>query len=235
MTSRPRLGSLLAALVACLGVGVALAASAPITRSHALEVAKAINLRQSDLPSSQQTADPFGARQRTLDAQLEECIGAGVPDSEAFAIVNSPSFVTAGSQPATIGSQVKVMPSAALASRDAAAGLDHRGLACATSQLSALVRPSLAKNEKISGAGAVFLPRLAIGGLHVIGARIRVMIRVTRGGSVVTVPLYADSLQFVDGQLEVNFEQEQGGEKPSAALEDRLLAVLVKRTRAALG
>jgi hypothetical protein len=222
------------ALVLSLAGGVALAASAPITRGNALAVADAINLRLSDMPGSQQTADPFTARQRTLDAELERCIGAGVPDSQAFAIVNSPSFVTAGASPTTIGSQVKVMPSAALASSDANAGLDQRGLACISTQLSALVRPSLAKNEKVGGARAAFLPRVTIGGLRVIGARIAVKIRVTHGATVVTVPLYSDSFQFVDGQLEVNFEDEQGGAKPSGVLEDRLITALVKRTRAAL-
>ncbi len=226
-------GALTLTSLLALGADAALASHRTISRSQAQSVATAIALRPSDLPSLRQQSNPITAQDRRLNAQLTACMG-GVPDSQALADGQSPSFASSGNLPVTINSDTEILPSTALVAKDLASITGSRGLPCLQTQLASQLRASLSTGETLSVHGAR-VPSVVSGSDGTFAIRFSVVIHATSGGSTVSVPLYADSIGFAYGQAEVSFTVVETGAKPSAALERRLAGLLVARARAAIG
>ncbi len=98
-----------------------------VTRAQAVAYAREVNLRGADVPGWDESG--FTSGEATPDAEsftATECDG-GVSPRGWIALVHSAHYHegTAG-----MDSAILVMPTAALASRDAAAGLSPRGFAC---------------------------------------------------------------------------------------------------------
>jgi hypothetical protein len=226
-------GALALAALLALGADAALASHRTISRSQAQSVATVINLRHSALPSLGQQSNPITAQERRLNAQLTACMG-GVPDSQALAEAQSPSFADSGNTSVMISSDTEILPSAALVAKDLAAITGPRGLPCLQAQLAGQLRSSLAKGETLTIHGARF-PPVVSGSDAAVAIRFSVVVRATSGTTTASVPLFADLIGFAYGQAEVGLNVVETGAKPSAALERRLAALLVARARAAIG
>jgi hypothetical protein len=83
----------LVAGVLAAGTGAALASLRTFTPAEAVAAATAISIRHADVPKLKQRSNPMTAKEAVQNAQLTACIG-GVPDSEALANTQSPSFVS---------------------------------------------------------------------------------------------------------------------------------------------
>lgn len=232
-SSRVPFAALLVVLVLSLGVAGAIAAATTITRSHALAVANAINLRHADLPTLTQQSNPITKQETASNAQLTKCTG-GVPNSEAFATTQSPDFVTAGRASSTLSSDVEVASSAALAKKDLASIVGSRGLACLQNQLAAELRAGASKGETLSVHGA-FMPAGLSASDGSFAVRLTITVHVTKGKTVVSEPIYGDEIGFIYGQAEVSLNDVEINGKPSLSLEHRLAALLLSRARSAIG
>jgi hypothetical protein len=211
----------------------ALAASTAITRARALTVANAINLRHSDLSGLTEQPNPLTAQDRAENARLTKCVG-GVPDGEALGIAQSPNFVSSGAASSTISSEVEIVPTPKLAAKDLASISGPRGIPCLESELASSLRVQAPKDEHLTVHGAT-LPSPVSGSDGAFSIRITIVVRVTKGTTVVSEPIYADEIGFIYGQAEVSLSDVDILGKPSATLERRLAALLLTRTRAAVG
>jgi hypothetical protein len=219
------------ALSLAAATGAASASPTTITREQAPAVAKAINLRPGDLPGYSPKPNPVTAQTIQQDKKFNTC-DRGVQDSTALTVLPSPLFRNAST---VIVSEVEVMPSAALVTKDLAAVTSARGLSCFNSQaVATFTAGGLPKHETVT-ARSTLLSLPAIGSLHPFGVRTISFLHTSSGGTEVTVPLYADEIGVGDGQLELVVTDVPLQGIPSSALEDRLLALLVARARAAVG
>jgi hypothetical protein len=230
---RVRFAALLVVLVLSLGVAAAIAASTTITRSHALAVANAINLRHADLPSLTQQSNPITKQETASNAQLTKCTG-GEPNSDALALAQSPDFVTGGTASATLSSEVEIAPTVASAKKDLASIVGSRGLPCLQNQLTAELRAGASKGETLSVHGAI-IPSGLSGSDGSFAVRLTITVHVTKGKTVVSEPIYGDEIGFLYGQAEVSLNDVEINGQPSLSLLHRLAAVLLSRARTAVG
>ena len=219
--------ALLAVVAAVACAGVALAAHRTITRNQAQAVATSINLRHSDLPTFAAHPNPVTADEKRLNATLGRCVG-GVPDSQALAKVQSPTFTSPGSVSATISSESQIMPSQALVAKDLAAIAGPKAIGCLRSELNAELRATLPKGDSlISLTGS----RVASGVSGADGSfayRFKFVIGVKQGTKTTKVPAYGDFVGFTFGQAQVSFSIQTELAPPSAAFERQVAARLVR-------
>lgn len=230
---RARVGTVVLVAVLAVGVAAARGTHRTVTRAAAHAVAVAINLRPSDLPTLAAQANPITAAQRRFSAQLTACLG-GVPDNEAYADAQSPTFTSSGSSSLTISSTTEILPSAALVAKDLAAVRSAKGIPCLQRQLGTQLKASLAKGDTLSIHG-VLLPAIVTGSDGTFALRFNVVVGVKQGGSSVPVRVYYDTVGFAYGQAEVGFDVLSTATTPSISLERRLGASLLARARAAIG
>lgn len=230
---RARIGTVVLVAVLAVGVRGALGSHRTVTRRDAHAVAVAINLRHGDLPTLAAQSNPLTAQQRRFSAQLTACLG-GVPNSEAYADAQSPTFTGSGSSSLTISSTTEVLPSAALVAKDLAAVRSAKGIPCLQRQLGAQLKASLAKGDTLSIHG-VLLPAIVSGSDGTFALRFNVVVGVKQAGATVPVRVYYDTIGFAYGQAEVGFDVLTTATVPSTSLERRLGASLLARARAAIG
>lgn len=205
-----------------------------VTRAQARAVANAISLRHSDLPSLTQTNNPVTPQQLQVENKAIACAGA-VPLSKAFANTQSPLFQSSGTAPVAVNSGTEILPSTALVAKDFAATERPHALRCLLSEVETGLKGGLPTTDKLANASAVRLPSVVTGMADSLAIRCTIDIRVAQGGTTVSVPVYADEIEFTDGQAEVSLVLNTTVTAPSSSLERRLASVLVARARAALG
>ncbi|MGD0385111.1 MAG: hypothetical protein ABSB73_03135 [Solirubrobacteraceae bacterium] len=238
LRSRPRgrraaVGALIVVIVLACGVDAALAAHRAVTRSDALAIATAINVRQGDVPKLKQQSNPITATEVRQQTQLTGCVG-GVPTSDAFANTQSPNFASLSGTSVTLNSGTEILPSAALVAKDFAAVTGPRGLPCLLADLRTELVGKPAKDETVKSY-ASHLTADVSGADDAFADRFAVIITVTHKTTTLILPLYVDLVGFTYGQAEVSLSVESVGAKPSTALEHRLVALLVARAHSAIG
>jgi hypothetical protein len=226
--------AVLAVSAMVVGAGAADGARRTITRQDAQAVATAINLRHSDLPSFAQHPNPITADQKRLNASLGKCVG-GVPDTDALAKVQSPSFVSPGSGSATVSSEALIMPSQALVAKDLAAITGPRAIGCLRSQLSTEIRASLPKGDSLVSIAGSRVTSVVSGADGTFAYRFKFVLGVKQGTKTTKVPAYGDFVGFTYGQAQASFSVQTELTPPSAAFERQVAARLVSRARAAIG
>src|SRR4051794_14868546 len=140
-TRRAAAGVAAAALLA-----VAPAAARPLmTKSEARSLAKAVNLTAADVPAGYKSSGPSNSRGTDLwgGKRFARCSGRKAL-GRALADVDTGAFehVTTGDYDA-IGSEVEVMPNAALAKKDIAIVKSKRGRTCLLAELTATQPPGV--------------------------------------------------------------------------------------------
>jgi hypothetical protein len=230
---RRRLAAIIPIAVLAVGVASALGSARTLTRSEAHTAAVAINLRHVDLPSLTSHSDPITAQQRRFSAQLTACLG-GVPDSQAYAEAQSPTFTGSGSSSLTISSSSEILPSAALVAKDLSAVAGAKGIPCLQTQLGSELKASLAKGDTLQIHGAP-LPAVVSGSDGTFALRFDVVVDLKQGNTSFPVPVYYDTIGFAYGQAEIGLDVLSTSKKPSTTLERRLGAILLARARAAIG
>jgi hypothetical protein len=234
-TRRTAAAALAAACVlgALAAAALAAAAAKQVSPANAKAVATAVNLRHSDVPTLKAQSNPITAQQQRFSAQLTACLD-GVPNSEAYAEAQSPTFTGSGSSSLTVSSTSEILPSAALVAKDLAAVAGAKGIPCLQSQLGTQLKASLAKGDTLQIHGAP-LPAVVSGSDGAFALRFDVVVKLKQGKTSVSVPVYYDTIGFAYGQAEVGFDVLSTTVKPSATLERRLGAILLARARAAIG
>jgi hypothetical protein len=230
---RRRVATVVLIAVLAVGVASAFASTRTLTRSDARAAAVAINLRHVDLPSLAAHSDPITAQQRRFSTQLTACLG-GVPDSQAYAEVQSPTFTGSGSSSLTVSSSTEILPSAALVAKDLAAVAGAKGIPCLETQLGSELRASLAKGDTLQIHGGR-VPAVVSGSDGAFALRFDVVVDLKQGKTSFPVRVYYDTIGFAYGQAEVGLDVLSTSTKPSTTLERRLGAILLARARAAVG
>ena len=231
--ARRRIATLAAIAVLGLGAHSALASQRTLTRAQAQDAAAAIGLRRSDLPKLAAQSNPITAQQRRFSAKLTACLG-GVPDTEAYAEAQSPTFTGAGTSSLTVSSTTEILPTAALVDEDLRAVDSAQGIPCLQSQLGDQLKASLAKGAALEIHGTP-LPLVVEGSDGTFALRFAVIVTIKQGRSTLPVHLYYDTIGFAYGQAEVGFDVLSTSATPSTALERRLGASLLARARAEIG
>jgi hypothetical protein len=223
----------LIALVVGAVAGTSFASTATITRARARTVAKAINLRRSDLPTFSQHPNPITQQDERNTAAYVACYG-GVPPGDALTVQASPNFASPGSVSATFFSEVEILPSAALVAKDLAAATTQRGVSCLNAQIAGGFSTGLPKSETLTVHSSLSRS-LGSGGVRTFAIRTSVSFHAKRGATDADAPVYIDELGFATGQLEVFLSADETGTTPSRSLEQRLLSILILRAAAAAG
>lgn len=232
-TWRAATGALLVLAAFTAGAGAALASYRTVSAADALAVATAISVRQADLPADKQEPNPVNATERRQNAQLIACVG-GVPESEALADTQSPSFIAPTSGSATVSSGTEILPSSALVAKDLAAITGSRGLPCLLKLLRSELVGKPTKGETVTANASRRSPVVSgTDGAFAFGFSI--VIGEKRGTTTLTLPLYVDLIGFTLGQAEVSLTVMTVGAAPPASLEHRLALLLLIRARSALG
>ena len=214
----PLRAAALATAVVC-AVATAAAARPAMTRSDARSLAQAANLTASDLPGFTASRPNRSNGDPRADARFARCAGT-VPSSKALADVPSSDFVRETDTSYTaISSDVQVMRSASLVSKDLRAAKTARARRCVAASLR---RELTAEGTDIAGLS---VSRLAPGVRSGFGYRIKVVAR-TQG---VTVPVYIDLLAFGDGPVEAGLIATTSLQPPVRSDENRLLDIMRAR------
>jgi hypothetical protein len=216
-----------------VGVASARAAHRTVTRARAPAIAAALDLRPGDLPALRIAANPITARERALDREFAGCVG-GVANSRAYAAAQSPEFSSSRGAAVTIDSTTEIMPSAALVRRDLSAMTGPRGIPCLQRQLRGALSTGLARGDSLQ-ISAARLPGIVAGGDGTFLLRFTATVGVRQGASIVTVPIYYDSIGIAYGQAEIGLQLLSTEAPPSPRLEQRLALTLLERARAAIG
>lgn len=236
-TRRSRSRAALAGLAVSVALGLLATAALgarTVMRAQARAVANAISLRHSDLPSLTQSNNPVTSQELQVENKAIACAGA-VPLNKAFANTQSPIFQSTGTAGVAVNSGTEILPSTALVAKDFAATERPQALRCLLAELETELKGGLPTTDKLTNATIVRLPAVATGVADSLAIRATIDVRVAQSGTTVTVPVYADEIEFTDGQAEVSLVLNTAVTAPSSSLERRLAAVLVARARAALG
>ncbi len=220
--------------VALLAVsaGIALASHRTITPGEARAVATAVNLRHGDLPSLQQSSNSNAAQDERFEMQEAACIGQ-TPQSDDLAHVSSANFDGPASAPLSVSSKTAILPSAAVAAANVAAGARRHALTCLGTYAGKELLAELPAGSTVTTMVA-FLPTVVPGADGVAAARVAAVLHEKQGTTTASAPLYADLIEFAYGQADVTLGVASKS-MPSRSLEARLLALLVTRARAAIG
>jgi hypothetical protein len=211
--------------------------AAPIARSAANAVARAIGLRASDLPGWS-VSHSLGSR-RTVKIKRAEagaiaCLGRlararPVAKAQSAVFVNDPGVPTDSAF-----SNVLILPSASAVAGDLAAARRPAVRACARRLLLAGWRALLPKGDTVTVTETTTSPVLpgtdqTIGGVTVITARLR------HHQTTMPVTISENVIDFSFGQAQVSVVLQTIDATPSTALLQHLAALLAARARAVIG
>jgi hypothetical protein len=193
-----------------------------MTRARARALAQALLLHQDDVPGFAATKDQGSDRPPTpSDAAVDRCSGA-VPTTRALVNADSENFLAdtdLGVQ--GVASNVQVMPSRRLATRDMASIDKIEG--CLRRYPQAALVPTRSGPARIRSVAV--LPVRAPGTNGGNGLRMAMTMDVHG----VTLEVYLDALGFVIGQTEVNLATWGVGRPFPAAGEHQLYSLLLRR------
>jgi hypothetical protein len=205
-----------------LSTAVAHGSHPTIHRSAAHAVARASNLRQSDLPTFR--AQPNGTPS-SGNAALVRCYG-GVPYRDVLADVYSRVLIGRGSMPLVIESETEIFPSPTLSSRDLRALRRPRGRSCLVADYRGLFAQGLQIDEQVASLPGWAARRIPLA--------IRMVFRVHgSAASPATRAAYVDHFVFVTGKSEVAADLIHTRSPPPSSIEEHVMAVLAARANRA--
>lgn len=217
--------ALTAGLLASLTCASALAASTTFTKSQAATLARAVNLRSSDLPGYKSSPNPTTSSDVATGDKLAACAG-GVPSSRDLVNTDSPTF-TLGQQ--MISSGVEVLPLPSNVQQDLHAIRSARGQRCIRSLIGAALKQSQTGGVTFAAPKISLLSVPAQGTSGAFGLRLAA----TASEGSVHITAYVDLLGAAVGHAEVSLDAEGVSAPVSSATEQRLFGLLVRRADAA--
>jgi hypothetical protein len=218
-----RASTLAAVAVAGLIAGCGSSSTSAPSKAAATSAANQINLRPADLPHS--TATPNPNTTGALDSQLASCAGTSPPGA-AIVNLNSPSLdVGTGLQQQSFSSNVKVLPSKAIVTKDLAAIQSGKAQACIKSLLPKAIAQSASSRVKFSGVTITPLSTSVSGADGSYGYRLTVSAAAT--GQRLTIMV--DEFGAAVGRIELTLNDFGIGTPASSATESKLLSTLVSR------
>lgn len=216
-----------AALVAGL-LGITAACSGTTNKSTStttipadLALARSLNLLGSDLPGWTSSPAQAGNAEQGLTAQIARCAGAGEPAQADSAESASPDFDKGHQE---ISSNVTVARTSADASTFLDAMRGSRLAPCARQVLSSYARSQLPSGAQVSNLDVT--PTAEPSSPESFADRVTAQVTLSGAGSL---KLVDDLFGFVAGRVEVELDVTAAGGIPDAALEHRLLSVLLQR------
>jgi len=218
-------------LAALGGVGESLAAaSSPPTRAQAAAYARAINLREGDIPGFKTgSVVKQTAADKRMSASIARCAGA-VDPRRSIVDSGSPDFTRSnGIVHQDISSNVQVLPSAGLVAKDIRAVKSARGRRClerAFGQGFAAKKIPGVRFGKVSGSSKSVQANGASGSFA-----LRFTITATIQGQ--KIPYFFDFFGFSLGQTEVSLAALGFATPVSSTDELGLFSVLLRRAEAA--
>jgi hypothetical protein len=225
------LGAAAALLGVLAGVGVGSAAAAAPTKAQARAFAGAVNLVAADLPGFTVTPKTKQtAADRRAGISFTRCAG-GTPSSRDIVDVDSHDFARAGADGISeldASSNVSVVSSSHLASRDLARARSPRTKTCLIRGLDQLLSSMKLKGVKFGKFTATSDRRPAPGSNGTFGLRFRV----TATAAGVRLPFWFDFRGFRLGPAEVTLSTFGILVPFPTADEDGLFALLVSRAQA---
>ena len=211
-----------AGLIAGCGSSSSSSGSAP-SKAAATKAANQINLKPADLPQS--TATPNPNTPGALDSQLASCAGTSPPGS-AIVNLNSPTLdVGSGLQQQSFSSNVKVMPSKAVVSKDLAAIQSGKAQACIKSLLPKAIAQSAGSRVKFSDVTITPLAPSASGADGSFGYRVTI----SASASGQRLAIIVDEFGAAVGRIELTLNDFGIGKPVASATESQLLSTLVGR------
>jgi hypothetical protein len=216
--------------------GAARAAGRSLTKAQAVALARAVNLRASDVPgfkaSSEEKAHESAAEKR-LEQEMLKCVGAsslsGLGASlggKALAEARSKDFkLQRGIVNLSVHSEVSVARSARVAGKDLSALRGSRVKACLSRYLNLFFKTSLPRGTSIGPVSIQSGTPPAPGAAGSFGWRIGATFTVGR----IPVPFYFDILSFAYGPAEVTLFSSGLPEPFPAKAQEHLFSLLVAR------
>jgi hypothetical protein len=215
-------------------------ADAATAREQARRYARAVNLRDYDVPELAATTREGPTEQRGSWNTFARCAGES-RSSHGVAQIQSPVFASRRrGQDAAVASTVAILPSAALASSDLDALASNRARECIRGVYSRSWSDGEAARDQLRIARISVAPLanpapVSYRGLRpYLGAAIRVTIEAsytTRRGKRVQLPFYIDDFSFACGRAVVALAAESLSYPFSRAGERYLIAKLVGRAQ----
>ena len=190
--------------------------------------AQAINLRASDLPGWSGTPNSTSKSDRTMNAQMARCAGAGDPAVVDVADVSSPAFDQGEVE---VSSDVTMVRSQADGRSDLQALLSPKLQACIQQVAVPYLKTQLPAGAAIS---KLDFQRLSPPGGLPDSFAFRLVIVVTAPGQP-SVSVTSDQLGVLVGRAEIQLDDTVSGATPDASLEARLIKLLYGRARAQAG
>lgn len=203
----------------------------PLTKAQARALARGVNLRAGDVPGFRASSEHEHetAADKRLERRMLRCT-RGVGFSNGFAEASSNDFEReASASPQSVSSNVTVVQTRALATKELAAIRTNRVRACLSHYFDLFFRTH---SSRLATIGPVSISQgspPAPGTTGSFGWRITATL--TLNGSL-GLPVYLDILGFVDGPAEVALVTSGLSEPFPTATEQRLFSLLVERAGA---
>jgi hypothetical protein len=218
----------LGATTACCGstgANVSSPSTTAVSPAADRAIAKAVNLTAADLPGWKQSPNTTTSSDRSMTTRLAKCAGAQSPSRIDVVDITSPDFDQGATE---VSSEVTTVRTHADGVADLAA-LESSKLDPCVQQIAL---PAL-KSELPAGATVT---TLKISNFTPLGQppdsfalRLDITVSVPQEGSVI---VNSDEIGFLRGRSEVELDASQtGGGNPSPTLEQRLVSILVSRTK----
>jgi hypothetical protein len=240
IVGRLSLGAVLAAIA--VGASAAWASPATGTQARATTLARAINLRQSDLPGASEHPYPLTAAALRDVTKIVKC-AHGVLPREALVISQAPRFTGDGlGGTPIVSSIVQIWRSAGFALHALRSIPPRRRIPCFDEFFGAVLRAREPNGVSVSLHGVPF-PLVVEGSDGTFADRITVTVHgqpadqqlaPMQRSSAVSDTEYIDQFGFVYGQVSVSMVVQTIDVTPSRALEQHLANLLLARTRNAL-
>ncbi len=208
------------------GVG---APAKPITRLHAVAIARAVNLRPVDVPgftvSDKKTHEHETAAEKRLEHEMLRCVGV-LGTGKALAEVSSRDFkLERGIVMFSVHSEVSVAPTPALAAKNLSTLRGKRIRTCLSHYLTRFFRDSAPAGSTVSPVSIASGTPPAPGASGSFGWRISATFTVHR----IPIPFYFDILSFVYGHAVVSLFSSGLPEPFPAKAQEKLFTLLVAR------
>jgi hypothetical protein len=195
------------------------------SKSRAMAVASAVNLRAADLPGYSATPTTSSSQINQLSARFAACAGES-PAGAALADVSSDQFALgSGLRTVQFSSEVRVLPSQSSVARDLAAIRSDKARACIQRVFPAAVNQAGGAQLRAQIA-SVRAPAPGADGSY--GYRVTIAVRAA--GATFTV--LVGELGAAVGKLEVTLNDFSIGTPITAATERHLFSLLVSRAAA---
>jgi hypothetical protein len=209
--------------------GTKTAADKPLTKRQAIALARAVNLRASDVPgftaSAKEKKQPESVSEKQLEREMLKCVGVLGSDN-ALAEASSKDFkFEHGILNLSVHSEVSVASTPALAAENLAALRGKRVRACLSRYLNRFFKRSAVRGASVSPVSILSGTPPAPGAAGSFGWRITATYTVHG----IPIPFYFDILSFAYKHAEVTLFSSGLPEPFPAKAQEKLFSLLLAR------